>query len=983
MAVKVEPGRDPEMAARTRRLNLVFAASSLLLLLALSWMVWADYDREWKRYQAGFAAFERKLTEAQIKEAEQKIGPDKVKAIRDAVAQAERDVAARRGEVAEARAEVERLKNGEEYRADQDYKFTKAEIDVARYEWEEAAKHGSASAARKKAVLDAKEKRWGELRLALDDVMTRRQAAEARLAELEKARREAEEQQKTALGELTRLEARLAKLQQGVVGFLRNLPILDLANPSLKINQIMPASLNDDVIFTQTPKVDRCTTCHLGIDQKGYESAPQPYTSHPEIDVFLRGSHPIERIGCTACHLGRGRATSFVNAVHTPASKEQEKAWGEYSGTHEYERWHLWDLPMLAKGHTQSQCLKCHQGVVEVPQADKLNTGIFLMERYGCFGCHKIKGWEGLRKVGPDLTKIAGKTDAEWIFRWVKEPRAFRPTRMPQIWGVRTPDQETPAMQARNDTELNAVVAYVMAKSARPSFPEPPRGNLESGRRLFESVGCLGCHRIGDDRRGIDVAAPGGQPAAGFDAAAFRTHGPNLDGSGSKLDAGWLYAWIRDPRGLWHETRMPSLRLTEQEAADLTAYLMSLKNESFASIPRPALDAALRDEIIRREFLEQQFTVAEAKRRLDAMGDEQRTLFLGEKMIARYGCFGCHVIGGFEKASPIGTELTEQGSKLVERLDFGYLEGEIPHTLPAWLEQKLLEPRSFDRDKPSKKPEELLRMPKFHLSEPEAEAIVTAVLSLTKEQVPLAAQRRLSADERYVEAGRRLVRSYNCQGCHRVGAKGGSIQAVIEDQLKAQGVETLRAQALSPPILYNERSRIGEGARVHTDWLHGFLKDPQDKIRPWIEVRMPSFGFGEEEVNAITRYFAAQDGVAYPYEPKPAVAAATVATGKLLFEKWQCVRCHVVAGRLPSQDDPANMAPDLALVPRRLRAEWLTQWLAEPSRIMPGTRMPANFPSDPNENAFPEILGGDQKKQIEAVRAYLLTLGGGGGARAN
>jgi hypothetical protein len=37
--------------------------------------------------------------------------------------------------------------------------------------------------------------------------------------------------------------------------------------------------------------------------------------------------------------------------------------------------------------------------------------------------------------------------------------------------------------------------------------------------------------------------------------------------------------------------------------------------------------------------------------------------------------------------------------------------------------------------------------------------------------------------------------------------------------------------------------------------------------------------------------------------------------------------------------------------------------------------MPANFPVDPKENAFPEILGGDQKKQIEAVRAYLLTLG--------
>ncbi|HEY7573550.1 MAG TPA: hypothetical protein VIB08_00135, partial [Thermoanaerobaculia bacterium] len=47
----------------------------------------------------------------------------------------------------------------------------------------------------------------------------------------------------------------------------------------------------------------------------------------------------------------------------------------------------------------------------------------------------------------------------------------------------------------------------------------------------------------------------------------------------------------------------------------------------------------------------------------------------------------------------------------------------------------------------------------------------------------------------------------------------------------------------------------------------------------------------------------------------------------------------------------------------------------DPQRLQPGTRMPANFPVDPQENAFPEILGGDQKKQIEAVRSYLLSLG--------
>jgi hypothetical protein len=69
------------------------------------------------------------------------------------------------------------------------------------------------------------------------------------------------------------------------------------------------------------------------------------------------------------------------------------------------------------------------------------------------------------------------------------------------------------------------------------------------------------------------------------------------------------------------------------------------------------------------------------------------------------------------------------------------------------------------------------------------------------------------------------------------------------------------------------------------------------------------------------------------------------------------------------------MAPDLAKVPTRLRPDWLSVWLADPGRVAPGTRMPAAFPVNPDENAFPEVLAGDQKSQIEAMRQYLLTLG--------
>ncbi len=959
---KVEPGRDPSMAKRTQTLNVVFALTSIGLLLAFSLMVWADYDREWKRHQIAFNRLEVKRTEAQIQEALGKVDAARRQQLQARLAQGEKEIAAHRKEVETLEGELGAL-DGQWYAVDQDFRFTKAEIDVARYELEEARQHKAASAAKKQERLERLEREWAAHRVKKEDIEARQAAAKARLAELQKTKLEAEKVQKELFAEKTRLEELLDSIRPGFVSFVRNLPVLDMANPSLRINQILPTNLKDDVIFTQTEKVDRCTTCHLGIDKAGYEDAPPPFRTHPDLERYLRGAHALERMGCTSCHQGRGRATSFVKAAHTASSVEQEKAWGRYSGRDHYETMHYWDTPMMAKGHTESQCVKCHQGALEVAGAPQLNTGRFLVERYGCHGCHKIKGWEGLRKVGPSLAKVASKTSEEWIYRWIKEPKGFRPTRMPQVWDVRL--DETAEQKKRNDLEASAVAAYVVHQSSAGRFPPPPAGDRNRGRQLFETVGCLGCHRVGDDKRGLDR----------FLASSYRAHGPNLDGSGTKLDAGWVYAWIRDPKAYWHDTRMPDLRLSGTEAADITAYLMSLTNEAFMGRPRPAIDPKMRDDIVREHLLGANLPGREVEARVAAMDDRARTLFVGEKTIARYGCFGCHEIKGFEKSSPIGVELTEEGSKLVERLDFGYEHGKIPHTLPGWLKRKVMEPRVFDQGK-VKKPEETLRMPKFWVGAEEADAIVTGILSFTKEQVPLAAQKQLTADERHAEQALRLIREYNCRGCHQVGDEGGAIRKVIESQLEAQGGDVFQAPGLSPPLLYNAKAKIGEGARVHSDWLHDFLADPSRTVRPWFTLRMPTFEFTELQLNTLTQGFASLDKVPFPATPRPGIDAQMVAHGADLFQKWQCVRCHVVAGRVPEGQDVAALAPDLANVPARLRPEWLTLWLANPQRIQPGTRMPQNFPEDPKDNAFPEILGGEQAKQIEAVRAYLLTLGG-------
>ena len=63
---------------------------------------------------------------------------------------------------------------------------------------------------------------------------------------------------------------------------------------------------------------------------------------------------------------------------------------------------------------------------------------------------------------------------------------------------------------------------------------------------------------------------------------------------------------------------------------------------------------------------------------------QAKQLELGQRVISRYGCFSCHDIKGFEKAQPIGTDLSEEGSKLVTRLDFAFIT-DIPHTSKiAW-----------------------------------------------------------------------------------------------------------------------------------------------------------------------------------------------------------------------------------------------------------------------------------------------------------
>ena len=101
--------------------------------------------------------------------------------------------------------------------------------------------------------------------------------------------------------------------------------------PTIKVQQIILPNVVDDVNFIRVPKMDRCQTCHLAIDRKGYEKYPQPFTTHPEPERLSRRQLAASdrQVGCTVCHEGMGQSVSFRDAAHTPGNEEQKEEWEE------------------------------------------------------------------------------------------------------------------------------------------------------------------------------------------------------------------------------------------------------------------------------------------------------------------------------------------------------------------------------------------------------------------------------------------------------------------------------------------------------------------------------------------------------------------------------------------------------------------------------------------------------------------------------
>ena len=681
---------------------------------------------------------------------------------------------------------------------------------------------------------------------------------------------------------------------------------------------------------------DRCQSCHLGVARDGYgEDLPRHLRTHPH-RAELFAAHPPERFGCTTCHQGQGPQTKGIARAKFDHGRDDP----------------YWERPLLDGSFVQSSCLDCHDAPPK--GAEVLARGRELFEDLRCYGCHSAIHFEPPAVMAaPSLELLRLKTSQSFVEEWLREPRALRPsTRMPSFWPAPVEPADAnlspagsprhQAWQALREQEPKAIAAYLAAQQPARALPEVALSvdvndgqMIEEGKALFDRVGCRACHVLSAaEAKAMEEAPPR--------EAHF---GPSLEAVGEKASARWLAAWLRKPSAVWPEARMPNLRITDAELGRLVAFLVSLR--------RPGHDAA------RAEWTE-------------AGAIPPALVEAGREAITRLGCAGCHQIPGIKREGRPGPDLDTFGDKTAEEIIFGEARVDCSHlsTVECGAIAKLKWPRRYQSKSvpPS-------AMPDYALSDEDARSLAVFLVANRSREIPPAYRRPLDAHERAVDRGEQMMTRRNCRGCHEIGrtpgvdANGEKVSLPVGGWIRRYYEEP----AMAPPPLTHA------GRKFQYPWLWEFLRAPLT-VRPFLAVRMPDFGLTEEEINAVAASFAARDGEPYPTErhEAPRVADSERGEAQRLFEQLKCRQCHPAPGVTGQVKSRAELAPDLALSPTRLKPAWVRAWLADPQALQPNTRMPTFFaPLDEDKpeirSALPGYFGDDTDRQIDALVGVVMS----------
>ena len=233
--------------------------------------------------------------------------------------------------------------------------------------------------------------------------------------------------------------------------------------------------------------------------------------------------------------------------------------------------------------------------IAEDPDENVVEGGFLLLAELNCTACHAAPdAWKErlAPKPGPNLSGVGSRLNADALWLMIRSPQHRKKgTQMPGLFAGEDGDAE----------KVEALTEFL--SSLKQPVPEMPKGNAESGKQLYHEVGCVACHEPATDYRPKSVAADTDVEKPGQASVPIAL----ADDYNEQALAHFLADPLHDrPSG-----RMPSMRLSAQEAADIAAYLHTGR-------------------------------AAEKTNERAALRIEKQSIETGRQLFSQQGCMACH-----------------------------------------------------------------------------------------------------------------------------------------------------------------------------------------------------------------------------------------------------------------------------------------------------------------------------------------------------
>jgi len=265
--------------------------------------------------------------------------------------------------------------------------------------------------------------------------------------------------------------------------------------------------------------VDRCRTCHRGMDEPVMAGAAAPYQAHPG-DILRQ--HPPSEFGCSVCHGGQGLSLAGIDAAH---------GWVEF-----------WDEPMLPLRYVEMSCGRCHRNS-DVPPPEVIERGRAVAERE-CAGCHERgEGDTGAQS----LSTVGTRHSRSWLGGYLLDESSVH---APYGSAARLPR-----------ADFDALVDELATRKGAEKLLE--------GELLYNRRGCGGCHQIDGvgGVLGIDLSEEGLRLPRQLDFS-------HMAGGGDVLT--WQEAHLLRPGSVVPGTSMIDPMFRADQVERVVTYILSL-----------------------------------------------------------------------------------------------------------------------------------------------------------------------------------------------------------------------------------------------------------------------------------------------------------------------------------------------------------------------------------------------------------------------